>query len=465
MTEFLDTTDWMQDAIFYQIFPERFSNGDPNNDPPAVKPWGTSPTSQNFMGGDLQGVVNKFPYLKELGINAIYLTPIFTAQTNHKYDTSDYLQVDPAFGDKALLKRLIHSAHENGIRVILDAVFNHCGDRFWAFQDVMTKGRESEYFDWFILDVQPGEKKISNYQTCGGAPFLPKLNTAHPVVRQYLLNAAAFWMKETDLDGWRLDVPWKVPMDFWREFRRVVKKIRPDAIIVAETWRDTAHWLQGDTSDSVMNYPFRDYVLDYCIRDTMDAEDFDYFVNRLHEVHGHTASIQLNLLGSHDTARLLTLGQEDVKRAILAYICLFTSVGVPMIYYGDENGMLGENDPDCRRCMNWEPPDWNIALRAPLQKLINLRNHHPALRRGHYDSLLTYNGVYAYRRKLNEDQVIVITNPREMRTGLHIPLPGETADRKWVDALSGNHFISHAEHLVLPNLAAQEGLVLIPFDR
>jgi glycosidase len=465
MTEFFDTTEWMQDAIFYQVFPERFSNGDPENDPPEVKPWGTPPTSQNFMGGDLQGLLDKLPYLQELGINAIYMTPIFTAQSNHKYDTTDYLQVDPAFGDRELLKKLIHSAHENGIRVIFDAVFNHCGNSFWAFKDVMARGRESEYYDWFILEDQPAGENFPNYQTCGGAPFLPKLNTTHPAVRQYLLKVAAYWMKETNLDGWRLDVPWKVPMDFWQEFRQVVKNIRPDAIIVAETWRDTAHWLQGDTCDSVMNYPFRDYVLDYCIRDTMDAEDFDYFVTRLHEVYGDIASMQLNLLGSHDTARLLTLCQGVVSRAILAYICLFTSVGAPMVYYGDENGMLGENDPDCRRCMKWESSDWNIALRAPLQKLITLRKNHPALRQGHYESLLTFNGVYAYRRILNKDQVIVITNPREMCTMLHIPIPGETAAREWVDALSGKRFISHSEHLLLPKLAAQEGLVLIPFDQ
>lgn len=464
MTKHLIVPEWVQDAVFYQIFPERFANGDPGNDPAWVLPWGTQPTPLTFMGGDLQGILDHLPYLRELGINAIYTTPIFAARSNHKYDTTDYLKVDPAFGDLELLKRLVKAAHENGIRIIFDAVFNHCGDSFWAFQDVLAKGSASQYRDWFVLGDLPIEQNPPNYQTCGGAGFLPKLNVDNPDLRRHLLQVAAYWLEETGMDGWRLDVPWKISLDFWREFRQVVKRIRPDAYIVAESWRDPLYWLDGDTCDAVMNYSFRDYVLDYCARDAMDAEDFDFYVRRLIEDYGSAAPAQLNLLDSHDTARLLTLCRGNADRAVLAFTCMLTSVGAPMIYYGDENGMSGENDPDCRHCMEWDPSKWNATIRGALQKLIALRHAHPALRRGSYESLLTFNGVYAYRRKLDDDQVIVVTNPRDARSNLRIAVPGEP-DREWVDALSGRRFACVAGNILLPELEAQRGLVLLPAGR
>ncbi len=456
--------DWVQDAVFYQIFPERFANGDPGNDPAWVLPWGTPPTPQTFMGGDLQGILDHMPYLRELGINAIYTTPIFAARSNHKYDTTNYFKVDPTFGDLDLLKRLVRAAHDNGMRIILDAVFNHCGDGFWAFQDVMARGSASQYRDWFVLDDLPVTQDPPNYQTCGGAGFLPKLNIANPEVCRYLLDAAAYWLKETGMDGWRLDVPWKVPLDFWREFRQVVKSIRPDAYIVAESWRDPLYWLQGDTCDGVMNYPYRDYILDYCARDAMDAEDFDHFTRRLLADYGPLAPAQLNLVGSHDTARILTVCGENSARAGLAFLCLLTGVGAPMIYYGDENGMSGANDPDCRRCMEWDATKWNRGIRGAVQKLIALRRAHPALRAGSYESLLTFNGVYAFRRWLDADRVVVVINPRNAQKGLRIPLPGE-GDGEWVDVLSGRRFTGRAGQLVLPILEAQQGLALIPLNR
>lgn len=464
MPEIINSPAWVKDAVFYQIFPERFANGDPSNDPAWVLPWGTRPTPLTFMGGDLQGILDHLPYLRDLGINAVYLTPIFKARSNHKYDTADYFQVDPYFGDKALLKTLVEAAHANRIRVILDAVFNHCGDGFWAFQDVMEKGDQSAYLDWFFLQGLPIEQNPPSYQTCGGAGFLPKLNLANPEVKKHLLEAAVYWIRETGIDGWRLDVPWKAPLEFWREFRQVVKQACPDAYIVAEAWRDGLRWLQGDTCDGVMNYPLRDYILDYCARDAMDAEDFDHFVTRLQETYGPAAPYQLNLLGSHDTPRLLTLCGGDVSRAVLAFTCLLTGVGAPMIYYGDENGMLGENDPDCRRCMEWEAGRWNGAIRTAVKTLTGLRHAHPALQAGGYETLLTFNGVYAYRRFLGDDQVVIVTNPREVRRNLAIPLPAQNTGRRWIDAFSGVTYLSDQKRLLLPELAARSGLVLTPFD-
>ena len=272
--------------MFYQIFPERFANGDPSNDPPGAVPWDSMPTRENFFGGDLQGILDHIDYVVDLGVTALYLTPVFTARSNHKYDTCDYLSVDPAFGSTDLLRRLVDACHARGLRVVLDAVFNHCGDGFWAFQDVVAHGAASPYAGWFQDVSYPVQSEPPSYQTCGGAAFLPKLNLANREVRDYLLHVARYWIETCDIDGWRLDVPWKAPFDFWREFRTVVKAAKPDAYIVGETWRDTAHWLAGDTCDGIMNYPLRDCILDYCVRDTMDAEDFAHFAARLRAVHG-----------------------------------------------------------------------------------------------------------------------------------------------------------------------------------
>lgn len=462
MTQEWAAPAWVTDAIFYQIFPERFANGDTGNDPAGVEPWGGVPTRENFFGGDLQGILNRLPYLESLGVSALYLTPIFKAYTNHKYDTADYLTIDPAFGDEALLKRLVQEAHRRDMRVVLDAVFNHCGDRFWAFEDLRTHGADSPYADWFFVHTYPLKQAPPSYQTCGGAPYLPKLNTTHPDVRQHLLHVATYWLERCDIDGWRLDVPWKVPMDFWRVFRQRVKRVKPDAYIVAEVWRDPRPWLEGDTADGVMNYPLRNYVLDYCLYDHMDAEDFNYEVQRLFRVYGKSAPYQLNLLGSHDTPRLLTLCREDAQRAILAATFIFTFVGAPMIYYGDEVGMLGDNDPDCRRAMIWDEACWNTPLHDTYQKLINLRRRSPALRGGAFEPLCTFNAVYAYRRHLDSDEVLVVLNPRQAQEQVTVPLPADCTVHRWRDLLGDATFETNEEQLTISRLPAHSAMVLVP---
>jgi cyclomaltodextrinase len=459
--------DWVQDAIFYQIFPERFANGDPGNDPPDVAPWGAPPTRQNFFGGDLQGILDRLPYLEDLGVTALYLTPIFKGRTNHKYDTSDYFQVDPAFGDLPLLRRLVEAAHQRGLRIILDAVFNHCGDGFWAFEDLARCGESSAYRDWFFPSAFPLSADPLNYQTCGGASFLPKLNLHNPQVRQHLLGAAVYWLEAAGIDGWRLDVPWKAPLDFWREFRRVVKAANPQAYIVAEAWRDVLPWLQGDTSDAVMNYPLRDYLLDYCARDAMDAEDLDYFIRRQHTEYGPAAASQLTLLGSHDTPRLLTLCGGDLRRLILAITLQFTLPGVPMVYYGDEVGLPGDNDPDCRRCMPWNVSQWEPRIHQAHRRLIRARRQHPALRRGAFTSLLTFNAVYAYARHTPDDQVLVVLNPRQALPEVALPLGplgrlAQPSNIAWEDLFTGKIYLSKDGVLQIGALLDRQALVLVP---
>ena len=462
MIEHWPAPAWARDAVFYQIFPERFFNGDPANDPPGTAPWDSPPTRENFLGGDLAGIRARLDYLQRLGVGALYLMPFFRARTNHRYDTSDYLEVDPAAGTLDEFRGLAADAHQRGMRLILDAVFNHCGDGFWAFEDVVRHGAASAYADWFCVDSYPVTTAPPSYQTCGGAAFLPKLNHAHPAVRDYLLRVARYWL-EQGADGWRLDVPWKVPLDFWRDFRADVLRTRPDAYIVAEVWRGAVPWLGGDTVHGVMNYRLRAAILDYCAWDHMDAEDFDYELAQLREEHGASAPYHLTLLGSHDTARILTVCGGDLQRARLAAIIQFTYIGAPMVYYGDEIGMEGENDPLCRAGMIWDERRWNGPLHETYRRLIALRREHPALARGDFETLTVFNAIYAYHRCLDADSVVVVLNPREARQNVRIPL-GRAAGRAgaWRDVLSGECFPVEDGRLVLETLAARAGCVLLP---
>ncbi len=453
--------DWVKDAVFYQIFPDRFARGEPANDPSGLVSWGSAPTRENFLGGNLQGILDHLPYLEDLGVTALYLTPIFRARSNHKYDTNDYLSVDPAFGTNGLLRKLVDVCHSRGIRVILDAVFNHCGDGFWAFEDVMSKGALSKYTRWFYPTSFPICKDPPNYQTCGEVGYLPKLNVSNPEVRDYLLKVSTYWLHECGIDGWRLDVPWKISLDFWRIFRDVVKRIKPDAYIVAEIWREPSPWLEGDTCDGIMNYPLRDYILDYCVRATMDAEDFDYVNSRLLDMYGPSAPFHLNLLDSHDTPRLLTLCDNDVDRMVLAIATMFTTTGTPMIFYGDEIGLTGENDPDCRRCMIWDDREWNTRILNVYRLLIRARHEHPALRSGTFEKLWVFNGIYAYRRYWDQDEVIVIVNPREKRQDVKVPLPrGTVSSKQWRDLFTGKVFTYNEGHLLIENMLSKTALVL-----
>jgi glycosidase len=452
-----DRPDWVRDAVFYQIFPDRFARSDSSRT--GLTPWGEAPTRENFFGGDLAGIRQKLPYLADLGITALYLTPIFLAGTNHRYDAHDYLKIDPMLGDTHSLKALVRDAHALGIRVLLDGVFNHCGDGFWAFQDLIEKGDASPYRDWFFPRKFPIEQDPPTYQTCGGAAYLPKLNTDNPETCRYLIDVATYWIKEADIDGWRLDVPWKAPRDFWEELREAVKTVKPDAYLAGEIWRDAIPWL--GVFDGVMNYRLRDVHLDFCVRDHMDAEDAAFETTGLIAAFGETIGSQLNLLGSHDTPRLRTLAGGDVQRTLLALTAMFTSPGAPMLYYGDEIGMEGENDPDCRRCMIWDESDWQPEIASTVRTLIAIRKAHPALRSGIWEPLLTFNGVLAYRRAEENDEVVVLINPRDAQTELFVDLPPSDA-RVWHDLLTGTTYPMGEGALRIEQLAARSALILVP---
>ena len=257
------TPSWVADAVFYQIFPDRFADGDPSLDPEGMVPWSSRPSRSNYFGGDLRGIETHLDHLERLGANAIYLTPIFEADRSHRYDTADYLRIDHRLGDLAAFKRFLAAAHARGIRVVLDAVFNHCGEGHWAFRHVRAHGADSPYVDWFRVDAFPVVRDPEpNYATCSGCKYLPQFNHANPEVREYLFGVADYWTR-LGIDGWRLDVPFLVTFDFWQEFRRRVKAVNPDLYIVAEVWEPAPEWVRGDTADGVMNYPLRDLIVDF----------------------------------------------------------------------------------------------------------------------------------------------------------------------------------------------------------
>ncbi len=449
---------WVPDAVFYQIFPERFCNGDPGNDPAGATSWNDLPTRENFFGGDLQGIIDRLDYLQDLGITALYLNPIFKARTNHKYDAADYFQIDPAFGSNETFKKLVDELHRRGMRIILDGVFNHCGAEFPQFQDLIASGENSPYQDWFLVRSFPVCTEPLSYMTCGGAIYLPKFNHAHRPVQEFILKVGRYWVEEFGIDGWRLDVPFKIPFDFWREFRQVVRQVNPQAYMVGEVWRDAAPWIQGDIFDGVTIYRLRDLLLDYCLTHVLDGEDFAFETGMLADLHGQASLAMFNLLDSHDTTRILTTLRGDFQALAVALTYVMTTPGVPMIYYGDEIGMTGETDPDCRRPMPWDQDRWDQRVQKLFKRLIQIRSEHPAMRRGKRETLFAFNGVFAYRMALGEDEVIVVLNPREKIPGVSLPVKQHGS--AWKDSQSGQVFTTRDGMLELGDVPAASAIIL-----
>ncbi|HIW32811.1 MAG TPA: glycoside hydrolase family 13 protein [Candidatus Paenibacillus intestinavium] len=419
--------EWVKDAVFYQIFPERFANGDPSINPENVEAWGGKPTTKNFFGGDLQGVMNHLDHITKLGINAIYFTPIFEATTNHKYDTQDYMKVDPHFGSNEKLKQLVAACHERGIRVLLDAVFNHSGRTFLPFVDAQKNGKDSIYADWFHVREWPLQvvDDIPSYDTYGFEPLMPKLNTENAEVKQYLLDVARYWIEEIGIDGWRLDVADEVDHQFWREFRQVVKGVNPEAYILGEIWHDSMMWLQGDQFDAVMNYPFTNAVLEFFGHQTLNTQDFAHAIGKqLTTYPQQVTEAAFNLLDSHDTSRLLTICKDDEQKMKLAALFQLTFPGTPCIYYGDEFGMSGERDPGCRNCMVWEPEAQNQELLNFYKDVISLRHTYKALRSS--DISFTYvsqhedDGTLVYERRDGDERLRIALNARQEASQLEL---------------------------------------------
>ncbi len=448
----MDIPDWVQDAIFYQIFPDRFAKSERlAENGLQFEAWDSPPTSSGFKGGDLYGVAEKLDYLQELGITAIYLNPVFASASNHRYHTYDYFEVDPLLGGNDALRHLLDEAHKRGMRVILDGVFNHASRGFWQFHHVLETGAASPYKDWFHFDPErlngkkhwgaypsseeeqaisrEGSLKALGYQGWWNLPALPKFRTETPAVREFLFGVAEYWMR-FGIDGWRLDVPAEIDDDpFWREFRRRMRAINPEAYIVGEIWHESQRWLQGDQFDAVMNYLITAAALSFCGGDRLDmnmvnqagglrgrvhpmnAQEFADELDRINQLYPRQVThAQLNLLDSHDMPRFLSCVSGDKDSLKLAWLLLFTVPGSPCVYYGDEIGIDGGHDPDCRKSFPWDASDWDQDLFAYLKACIKVRRDHEALRRGNLERLSSSNGVYVFKRTLGKNVIIVALN-------------------------------------------------------
>ena len=380
--DILPKVEWTEHAVFYQIFVDRFNIGNKESDKSYINcKWGDIPNPKTFAGGDLKGITQKLDYIKSLGVNTIYLTPIFKSISNHKYDISDYMEIDKQFGCNEDLKELVESAHSKGMRIMLDAVFNHCSDELAQFQDVKKKGRASEYYDWFVIHGDKPDTEAGNYEMFAACEYMPKFNTSNPKVQEYLCNIGCYYISEYDIDGWRLDVSDEVSHDFWRRFRKEIKAAKKDCIIVGENWHDASNYLKGDQYDSIMNYAFTKACLDYFATGDLDAKGVSEKLNDLLARNTDTVnSMLLNLLDSHDTHRFFSEVGKDRSKMASALALLFIFPGMPCIFYGTEFFTEGGYDPDCRRCMDWKGYEEGkydesvelIKLLANLRKEYNL---------------------------------------------------------------------------------------------
>ncbi|HKG57580.1 MAG TPA: glycoside hydrolase family 13 protein [Candidatus Limnocylindrales bacterium] len=470
----IDTPDWVRDAVFYQVFPDRFARSGRVPAPGPLEPWDSPPTTYGFKGGDLPGIVDRLPYLAELGVNALYLTPVFASASNHRYHAYDYLNVDPLLGGNAGLRELLDAAHARGMRVVLDGVFNHTGRGFWPFHHVLETGASSPYRHWFHFDqaaldagrpvlAYPGAERRGGsgsvaaspsgpgdgsgslerlgYRAWWDLPALPKLNTSDPAAREYLLGVAEHWIR-FGADGWRLDVPEEIADEsFWQEFRTRVRALNPQAYLVGEIWRVAPEWLRGDRFDALMNYPLAEAVLSYAGAGHFDeallrshheygpnvhALDGPAFASRLREIDSAydraVTEAQLNLLDSHDSPRFHSLVGGDRAAYRMAMLLLATLPGAPCIYYGDEIGLAGGLDPDCRRSFPTDEAQWDGELLEFIRAVLALRHREPALRRGSFAIVGAAGGAAAYERRLDDARFVAAFNNSPQETRLRIQL-------------------------------------------
>lgn len=464
----VQTPDWVKHAVFYQIFPDRFAKSQQPRkrllQSASWETWDEMPTLQGYKGGDLWGVLEQLNYLQALGINAIYFTPIFQSASNHRYHTHDYYQVDPLLGGNPAFKELLDTCHQRNIKVVLDGVFNHASRGFFFFHDILENGPYSPWVDWFKIEGWPlspyDGSQPANYASWGGNRALPVFNHDNPEVREYIMEIAEYWIK-FGIDGWRLDVPFEITTPgFWQEFRDRVRAINPEAYIVGEVWEDAREWLDGTQFDGVMNYLFTAPTIAFTAGDRVDIEqvqdrsyqpypplfaaEYAKKIQELLQLYPWEIQLtQLNLLASHDTARLISIAKGDRASGELATLLLLTFPGAPSIYYGDEVGLPGKIDPDSRRGFPMEA-HWEREVLDYHKRLISLRHTYPALRTGAYQVLYAQGELYVFARSLGTEELIIAVNAGTARAKASIGTnklksqPSQllygTADIEWIGA-------------------------------
>lgn len=423
--EVIQTPDWAKGIIYYQIFPERFARGIDQKALHSYMDWDSQPALDNYFGGDLPGIIQKLDYLADLGIECIYLNPIFQADCNHKYATIDYFSVDPDFGTNEDLIHLVKKAHDLGIRIILDGVFNHCGHNFPPFVDFLEKGKASPYSDWFLPIHFHADGTLDQYEGFGDLSLMPKLRTATPAVREMILKVMVYWVETAQIDGWRMDVADEVEPLSWQLLCADFKQRYPDKLLLAETWTDANRLIgHGNQFDCAMNYAFRDALSDFFASRSIDTFQFDHRINHLFSKYNEEVTpLMYNLIDSHDTPRFLTIAEKDKRRLKLAVAFQMTSLGAPAIYYGDEIGMEGRDDPDCRGVMKWNPKDQDLDLLSFYKTLISLHKQEKALKFGSFISILCEsNGIYGFQRTFEDETIYGILNNSDKEISVDLPV-------------------------------------------
>ena len=377
---------WAKSAVVYQIFPSRYAT---TEDVPEDV-WYKAPIGhKDDLKGNLAGITEHLPHIKEMGVDVVYLTPIFMSNTSHKYDTVDYYSVDPSFGTAEDLHALIDRAHELGLKIILDGVFNHTSPDFVAFKDIQEKGRESKYWDWYYIDSLPldfgSHEKKPSYQSFAYFGGMPKLNVTNPEVADYVIEVGKYYLSKFHIDGWRLDVGDEIGHAFWKRFRREMRAVNPEALLIGEVWHYAPDFLQGDEWDTVMNYAFFKSVAAMVCDGSERPSDFLAEQGFLKgQYHSSVIPVLWNLIDSHDTSRFLYRAGGDVRKLKLAAALQMLLPGTPFIYYGDEVGMTGGEDPDNRRGMLWDPSRQNGDIYQWYQRLTYFRHILTAIPAGSY---------------------------------------------------------------------------------
>lgn len=416
---------WLQESIIYQIFPDRFCNGDNSKNTEGTLSWGKGKVNTKSMyGGDLRGVIEKLSYLKELGVNLIYLTPVFKSTTNHKYNTKDYFDIDPQFGTINEARELVEKAHNNDIKIIFDAVFNHSGSDFFAFKDLIKNQQQSKYKEWYFIDSWPVSQAKDKYYTfANGCENMPKLNTNNEEVKEYLLSVGEYWIKEIGIDGWRLDVCDEVGHEFWRAFRKRIKKANKNTIIIGEIMHEANSFLKGDQLDGIMNYPFKNAIIDFFGKNIINAREFLDIMAENRVLYMDSIIRQMwNLIGSHDTKRIYNECEGNINKIKLAIAYQFLYIGVPYIYYGDEIGLDGEDDPDNRKCMIWDEENQNKDLLNFYKMMIKLRKANKELIYGDFEEIYCKNDLLAFKRVLKDTNILVLFNNSDKDEAIELNL-------------------------------------------
>jgi len=490
-----DRPEWAKDAVFYQVFPDRFARSDRVPKPTNLLSWDSPPSQEGYHGGDLLGIVEHMDHLVDLGVNAIYLNPIFQSACNHRYHTHDYEKVDPMLGGNSALRELVDAAHSRGIRIMLDGVFNHASRGFFQFNDILENGPHSPWLSWFHIQgwpLAPYEgKRRANYVSWFDNRALPKFNTDNPDVREFLMGIAEFWIREYDVDGWRLDVPAEITAPgFWEEFRSRVRAIKPDAYLVGEIWREAPEWLGGDRFDATMNYVFAAAVIAFTAGDRVSrslVEDRSYdaypgidaaqFGQRIEgllaQYDWETTQCQFNLLDSHDAPRVLSIARGDKATLRLATLFQMTFPGTPSIYYGDEVALRGtkrydrpHRDQDARWPFPWHDSSrWDREMLQYFREVIALRHAHPALRRGEFVQRYADSRHYAFVRHDACETLLVILNAGDEPAEIKVPVRRFFSDGELLTPLLGRVTEStvHDGHVAIA-IPARTGAVLARRD-